>query len=333
MLKDLAVETESRNIGVKRFENFLNRILPEIGLDNSEIFFEGLKSISAEELLSILERINGILTEVPIKNRDSFTSESGVQNEFFFNSAVELVPPPTEVRKRLLSETLSTLQQQLEGKLPDDIDDQGNLEDVREVIARTLFNLIIYLHPFGDGNGRTARTTYSCLSPEIANKSTGQLARRLTERPSSLREYHQMLNQSTLEMMLESRGIAWMVSDSPQLPMYDTDNPTRGLDADYLQFIAAYDVMTEEERTQYITTEEEHLVMKKDELPPELITKISSRINSVREEFVENILEFSVYPEKWPEWLKEPFAQAFNQTGMLKSNSEYTTSRHSSSQR
>lgn len=314
MLRDQVAEAESRNTGVEKLKNFLNRILPESGLDNPEAFFEELKSISAEELLSVLERINGILTEVPIQNRDSFTSESGVQNEFFFNSATELVPPPIEVRKQLLAGTLTALQQQLEGNLPEDIENEDNLENTHEVIARTLFNVIIYLHPFGDGNGRTARTSYYCLSPTIKNKSTSNLAASLAERPPSLREYHQMLNQSTLEMMLDAHGVAWATSDSPQLPMYDTDNPTRGLDADYLRFIAAYDVMTEEERTQYIKTEDNHLVVKRNELPTELIEKVGSRIDAIREEFVSNILEFSIHPEKWPEWLQKPFTQAFSQT-------------------
>lgn len=35
-------------------------------------------------------------------------------------------------------------------------------------------------------------------------------------------------------------------------------------------------------------------------------------MNAVREEFVDCILEFSAYPEKWPYWLQEPFTKAFS---------------------
>jgi len=317
MLQEQAAETESRTAGVDKLQKFLDRVLPELGLSDSSIFFEELCTMSASELLEILERINGVLTEIPINNRDSLTSESGVQNEFMFNSATELVPPPVAIRKRLLDETISVLKQQLNNNLPDYFEPPENPENTQQVVARTLFNTIIYLHPFDDGNGRTARAVYYSLSPNITDKSTTELATRLSERPKSLKKYHQVLNQSTLEMMLNVHGIEWSFTETPYLPMFDTDNPTRGLDADNLRFIAAFDVMSDEEKNQYIGKKENNLEIKQESLPPELISKIDKRMDAIREEFTDYILDFSVYPEKWPDWLQEPLSQAFSQTDIV----------------
>jgi len=317
ILKEQATEAASRSAGVEKLQKFLDRVLPESGLDDPEVFFNELQKISVDEFLGVLERINGVLTEIPINERESLVTESGVQNEFFFNSATELVPPPLETRKRLMQETLSNLQSQLAGQIPDDIRDQENLENVREVVARTLFNTIIYLHPFGDGNGRTARTTYYALTPQLQNKSTAELVNRLTNRPESLREYHQLLNQSTLEEMLDGRDIKWNFTETPHLPLFNTDNPTRGLDADHLRFIAAFDVMSDKERDQYITKGNNSLVIKQESLPPELVERMDSQLEKIREEFVDSILEFSAYPQKWPDWLQQPFTKAFKHSDTL----------------
>lgn len=311
ILKEQASEDSSRRAGVEKLQKFLDRTLPESGLNDPEVFFNELQKMSVDELMSILERINGVIIEIPIKERESFATESGVQNEFFFNSATELVPPPLEKRKRLIQETLSNLQSQLAGEFPDEIEDPENLENTREVVARTLFNTIIYLHPFGDSNGRTARTTYYALSPSIQDKSTTELATRLINRPESLREYHQLLNQSTIEMMLDKREIGWSFDETPHLPMFNDDNPTRGLDADHLRFIAAFDVFSDKEKEQYIIRNNNNLIINQESLPPDLITKIGLRMEEVREEFVDNILEFSAYPEKWPDWIQEPFTKSF----------------------
>ncbi len=310
ILREQRAEQDSRDAGVLKIKRFLERVLPDLRLDDPQTFLSELESMSPDDLLDVLKRINGILTETPISERDSFASESVVQNQFMFVSANELVPPSIEVRKRLLSETLTALQNLIRGETPENFEEPEERERTDEVVARTLFNMIIYLHPFGDGNGRTARTIYTLLSPEIKDKSLELLAPKLTERPKKLKDYHSLLNQSVFEMMLNEHQINWAITDKPYLPVFDIDNPTGGLDANQLMFIAAYDAMDEDERSRYIKNESGHLVIKQDDLTPELKAKLDVNINTIREEFVDSILELSVYPEKWPDWLRKSFLEA-----------------------
>lgn len=114
---------------------------------SDEKFKEWVQKISYKDYSEYLTRLNGILREIPIKQR----SVDGNFVELGFGVAgdeISYLPPATEEKDTLMRETFDVLQH---------ISDS---ED-RALLA---YYSIQAIHPYNDGNGRTGRLIHELFS-------------------------------------------------------------------------------------------------------------------------------------------------------------------------
>lgn len=191
----------------------------------------------------------------------------------------------------------------------------------QNAIARTLYNAIIYLHPFPDGNGRTARTLYLLASP--SEKKTPehiqeQFRSLFHKRPKGINHYHEYMNQYVYRLMLEARGLSYEFDDSGffQASMEARNEVSVSTyDNDYMMYLAAYDVMTEEERRLYMQpagTDDAGLKIYRDTLPDDIIERMENHANAVRTEMSRRVLELSWNTDDWPDWLADELQGALS---------------------
>jgi hypothetical protein len=300
-------EEEQKIRGTEKIENFLERVVGNKNINNPDFFIDLLGKMDYEQFISYLKRVNGIVKEIPIKDRGAFKNESGVVNTSMMESTPEIVPPKKEKRIEIMKEVFDKLKNLA----------LSDREDKKEIISRSIFNSIIYLHPFNDGNGRTARTLYFLTSPIFKNsKAEWKLNYVVKRRTEGLKEYHENINLVVYRNLLQGKGIEWMNNGSEEesvWPEYEDDSPVSGFDRDYLGFLAAYQAMSKDERNKYITNQEDNknkLSVNEENLSDELKAKIKVEKEKIREEFARKIIDMSFDPE-WPEWLEEELEEAF----------------------
>lgn len=300
-------ENEQKTRGSKRIEDFLERVIGNENINNPDFFIDLLEKIDYNQFISYLERINGIVKEIPTKDREAFKNGSGIVNTFMMESTPEIIPPRKEKRVEIMKEVFDKLKELA----------SSDREDKKEIISRLIFNSIIYLHPFADGNGRTARTLYFLTSPIFKNsKAEWKLNFVVRRRTEGFREYHENLNLVVYRNLLSEKGIDWVNNGSEEesvWPEYEDDFLGSGFDKNYLGFLAAYQAMSENEREKYIVKQEDNknkLSINEENIPDDLRVKIKTEKEKIREEFARKIINTSFDPE-WPEWLQRELEEAF----------------------
>ncbi len=138
---------EKLETGKKVFE-FLERIKFLDIRKSDEHFDEWLQNLSYEDYTNYLTRLNGILREVPIKNRA--VDGDGVEVSFGITGDISYLPPATEQKDSLMRENFDALKQ-----IP-------NNEDR----ALLTYYALQAIHPYADGNGRTGRLLYEIISED-----------------------------------------------------------------------------------------------------------------------------------------------------------------------
>ena len=115
---------------------------------SDEQFNEWLQNLSYEDYNNYLTRLNGILREVPIKQRS--VDGSGVEVSFGVMGDISYLPPSAEQKEGMMKETFDALK-----KIPDNED--------RALLA---YYALQSIHPYSDGNGRTGRLLYEIISED-----------------------------------------------------------------------------------------------------------------------------------------------------------------------
>ncbi len=127
--------------GAKKLYAFLEKSgFTEI-ISDSEQFQNWVKTLSFDEFRSHLTRLNGIVREIPIKERNVDGTDVSIGNE---EMGVGFLPPHPDDKDILLKESFEKIQ------ALDNSEDQGLL----------LYLVVQYLHLFNDGNGRLGRLLY-----------------------------------------------------------------------------------------------------------------------------------------------------------------------------
>ena len=130
---------------------FLKRIDSENKVEDVKEKNEFIQNISFDQFQSLLLRINGILRNIPIKKRSFHaTPEAGIIN-LRKDGKVTYVTPPNSEKIHLLEESLDALKRM-------------TLSNRNVEAAMMLGTVINAIHPFEDGNGRTARIVSSLLA-------------------------------------------------------------------------------------------------------------------------------------------------------------------------
>lgn len=180
-----------------------------------------------------------------------------------------------------------------------------NTPDDRQAAAQVLYNAVVYLHPFDDGNGRTARTIYTLVSEHIPHDAYPTILKQAIEgRPSSIDDFHFQLNHSIYHSLLERRGLSTETDTEGHFVNQMLDAKTLGFDGVYLQFIAAFDVLSYEEKKKFNKSSADGAFSFDEyELSTDVVERICAQMNTTRTEFAELAIEIS--KEKWPDWLVE----------------------------
>ncbi len=151
---------EKLETGKKVFE-FLDRTKFLDMRKSDEQFDEWIQKLSYEDFSNYLTRLNGILREVPIKQR----SVDGRGVEVFFGivgDEISYLPPAAEAKENLMRETFDALK-----SIPDNEDR-----------ALLIYYALQAIHPYSDGNGRTGRLVHEIISEdgkELTEKKLSEL--------------------------------------------------------------------------------------------------------------------------------------------------------------
>jgi len=190
--------------------------------------------------------------------------------------------------------------------------------DSAQQLAEMIFNTVIYLHPFKDGNGRTARLGYFLLAPDIQKTQESfkdDIMKAVSVRNKEIYKYHHYLNHIALLDVLRNSGFE--LRQGEPAARYQNKLKSTGFDDMHVAFIAAYKAMTPEERNIYIQEEDnqgrkERVIKESDSMPKELLERIEAQKAGVRRELISRILELGNDPdeprrERWANYLHNSF--------------------------
>lgn len=283
----------SRKNGAEFAVKFLDKIKAKFDWTNSYNVFAYLKYVSEKDLFDTLSRMNGLIKELPLPDRNFILENSGESVHNPMTKEVFLVFPPVETRERLAHYFYE--------KIHNFLNTQHVNEDGERRIALAMFNFITYVHPFKDGNGRTARLSYFLTSPDVKSIQQESLLRNIQTRPPYMRSYHDNLNLYARFFMLDNRKLEVannQAKDMPDLHEYKLHyTHAGGFDQENLAFISAYDVMSEEERKRFNKSRASpSMVFDWEDLPVDIQIKTAQHLNDVREEFIKNVIDLSLDP-------------------------------------
>lgn len=291
-------EKQSRIEGSTKISGFIKHLVGET-YDPSDpsTFANAFKGMNFEQFKGSLETLNGILKQIPRSERGMLEKSANVI-EGGDKDWINLQPVKRETGKELLKSTFETMQTQAKENDPRFI----------QRLAITLYNSIIYLHAFPDGNGRTARLVYFLLSPDVEktretfDEHLGQI---LNDRPREIKDYHDMLNYGYYLLLLQNRGIPQEYDEEEKDYCASLTSDTFGFDMWKLGYLAAHDTLTEEEKKQnsHMCKHGNVPQYKLEDFTPEIQKRFRVTHEKVREEFTNGILEMSETYNEWPDYV------------------------------
>lgn len=299
-----------RTQGIERIVKFIERTIGKNRLVDTGFFLDLLANNSLDEDIALLSRCNGLILQTPQQERGLFLASTTIERGL----DLQYHPPEQTDSIEILRQTLTALQALA-----------GTQDPTRaNRIARTLFNLVIYLHPFLDGNGRTARLLYFLFSDSIKKQpeqAKDQLSSVLQNRASRIKDYHELLNTTVYEDLLQRRNIPTNhdpLNKNDRKPIarlesfYITQNS--GFDSNCLGYLALNDCMTSEQREQYGEQLFQDVLVRIydiDQLPQELVDAYQTKLPAIRKEFVRRLLERSLSQQEWPDECNRLLQQVF----------------------
>lgn len=148
---------EKMETGKKVFE-FLDRTKFLDIRKTNEQFEEWFQKLSYEDYTSYLTRLNGVLRDVPIKNRT--VDGENVEISFGIMKNVLYLPPSAAHKDGLIRQSFDALK-----KISDNED--------RALLA---YYTLQAIHPYSDGNGRTGRLLHEIISDDGKNLTEENLS-------------------------------------------------------------------------------------------------------------------------------------------------------------
>lgn len=257
---------------------------------NSNILVEKLSQFSFNDYLDFLKKINAV-----VRGKDSnevkILEESSEVTSMFGGDIY--CPPGVEERGKIMEEAFQRVKE-----LSVEPSDSNKV-----LIADTIYKSIVFLHPFADGNGRTARLLEYLISPIYsADYSRKKTPEKLEEQVVSLFDGNCVFGlprEHNIEILyfdkeLRSRGMELIVmGDGYFLPQLRSKHKF-GFDFNFLGFLAAYDVMTPEERKTYAipvqVPNRKETNFEFDKLPKEIKKRIEEKMDTMRVDFARDAI-------------------------------------------
>ena len=140
------MEEEARKVVVDRIVKYISNKF-SIAESGESSIFESLRDINQEEFLSLLQGVNATVRGLEAKDVEPFPPGIKVKTtDFDIIQKTDFNFPKAESRREIMDEVAEKIRQ---------LTAQGD-EQSKQAVAQTLYNAVIYLHPFLDCNGRTA---------------------------------------------------------------------------------------------------------------------------------------------------------------------------------
>lgn len=299
-------EIEARKESTGRLFDFLHRAFGE-QFEDPRAVADHLTNpeFSYGNFLDYLKRLNGLVCDIPIQEREFNDDEMHVIAKTPFGISTELVTPSPEAQSRLLKLTFDLMQE-----IP-------NAGDQPAVIGRTFYNAIERIHPFGDGNGRTARALFFLLChpryDSFDDLKQDGIEAISYKKPSSLNEYHKQLIIPLYVHELEKRGIDATLNAGgiPNAALLHGRGEGFGFDPNRLGFLAVWDLMSQEQREKsadYMDGSSTPYYVTRN-LPQGIMEDYRGELEQQREEFTASIVRFSANGD-WPGELTGELSQA-----------------------
>jgi hypothetical protein len=300
-----AQEAALRTEGVEKLFQFLEHLLPEDLERDRAALLKRVEHMTLDEFKQTLKTINGLLNNLPRSKRKLIpegTRKVAVPPPSMF-AKVDIVFPSQETSNKLLEWFFYELQKIIHNNPP----------DAPQITARALYHLVVYLHPFRDGNGRTARLLYALFSPHVqrTDSSREDLKKVVSNRHKGINDYHNILNLAIFNDLCVERGLTGLTSEET-VAVSVNNTEDLGFDAVYLRFLAIYDILSKEERDTLLHKEGEEQFFDQDELSAKIKERATVRMEAIRTEFARSILQMTLTENEYPEWLDEDLDQAFN---------------------
>ena len=148
--------------------NFLDKTnFLELRKDDNE-FNNWMEKVSYEDFSSYLVRLNGILRDIPIKDRNIDGKNVELLSLTFDESLIRYLPPQPDKKGVLMEQTFEAVKK---------IDNNNDR-------ALLMYYAIQAIHPFADGNGRTGRLFYEIVSDNGKSITKENLSRLLDHNDS-----------------------------------------------------------------------------------------------------------------------------------------------------
>ncbi len=137
-------EQSERDNQTDKLIDFLHKIEAEKIFDNEQSKIAYIHGLTYDEFKSWLERLNGILRDKPITNREMDGERVEIVSPLL---GTDYVPPQQQGKEELLEKAFEGIKK---------------MEDVHDM-ALLLAGSVTAIHPFEDGNGRTSRLIFTLL--------------------------------------------------------------------------------------------------------------------------------------------------------------------------
>ncbi|MFA5871373.1 MAG: Fic family protein [Parcubacteria group bacterium] len=276
---------DRKNRGADKIYTFMKRSVGERDMGSSEVYIELIRNSDFERFLDLMKRTNGIINDIEPPKREILNKKVKLVDGWY-DDLVNLMPPDMEDKNEIFRETFEKMKVIANGDHP----------NKNEAIALTMYNLIIYTHPFADGNGRTARLVYFLFSPDIQKEAASlqqDLKNILIERNMKIDTYHDVVNYGWFANQLRGRGLSLaFVNNEFNVRL---EGESWGFDLDSIGFLAAYDLMSPEERKLYgHPMDNNGMLMKQSELPDNIKNNLEKKKKELRAQMTRDILGHSL---------------------------------------
>ncbi len=261
MERAMRLQDNQRRDRVESAARFFKRLIPEEQFADGHYIMDVFPDAEADSDLAyrwftrLLSVWYGQIHDLPIRDDKRVTNVLSVSNFLENNTRrmhrVEMRFPKHKEKAKFTADVIQRLH---------DISKQERTLESQQMFTRLLVHYFHFIHPLADGNGRAARTAFAMMDPSVDRLHIPPqvLLDKIVERPQDELESFNLIRQRLGDRLLQAHGItpgeerAVDVYEAPLLTPDAKNTLGNTFESQYITFVALHDIMSPEERVQYI---------------------------------------------------------------------------------